>query len=164
MKHMKISMTEARDFYQEKYQLPDEFFDQYKLRRVEQERVTCRPYEGITELCRLIHESGRKNYLYTHRSGTALIYLRDHGLYNYFTDFITSQDGFNRKPSPDAILHLIDKHEMKLEEAMMVGDRELDILSAKNAGITACFFAEDDVDCAFADYIVSSAGEIYPLL
>lgn len=67
-----------------------------------------------------------------------------YGLYGYFSDFITSQQGFERKPSPDAINYLINKYDMIHSETIMIGDRDLDLLAAKNAGISACYFTDEN--------------------
>lgn len=164
LNYTKRSMTDACDHYIEKYHLQPDFFNRYKERCHEMERRMCRPYDGMSDLCKYIYDSGRMNYLYTHRSDTALVYLKDQGLYQYFKDFITSGSGFERKPSPEALLYLIDKHSMKPEEAIMMGDREIDILAAKNAGIRSCFFSELGEVCEIADYNVKTAREIYSIL
>ena len=43
--------------------------------------------------------------------------------------------GFARKPAPDAINHLIDRYHLDPEKTMMVGDRKLDIEAGINAKI-----------------------------
>ncbi len=164
LKITRVSMVQAHDYYKEKYKLQADFFVRYKEHCHEMERRLCKPYEGMADLCRYIHETGRKNYLYTHRSDTALTYLQDHGLYQYFSDFITSKSSFERKPSPAGLLYYIEKYHMKPEEAIMIGDREIDILAGKNAGMKTCFFSELGETCEIADYNVKSALEIKAIL
>jgi phosphoglycolate phosphatase-like HAD superfamily hydrolase len=64
---------------------------------------------------------------------------------------------------------------MVQNEAIMIGDRDLDILSAKNAGIDACFFydadeiREEDIHNAdqihsTADYIIHNFKELTDIL
>ena len=61
--------------------------------------------------------------------------LRDLGLDVYFTEILTSQSGFARKPSPEAATYLISKYHLKPDRTFYIGDRTLDIEFALNSGI-----------------------------
>ena len=100
------------------------------------------PYEGIREVLEFIAENGGRNYLYTHRDRYAVLYLEKYGLAPLFTDFVTREMHFPLKPAPDAINYLIEKHSLKKDSCMMLGDREIDCLSGLNAGISALLFDE----------------------
>ena len=73
--------------------------------------------------------------------------LRDLGLDLYFTEILTSQSGFARKPSPEAATHLISKYHLKPERTFYIGDRTLDIEFAQNSGIQSINFLGTPVDC-----------------
>lgn len=165
LKHMKISMTYALKHYEEKYHINGIFIEEYKRRRRETEVNVCKPYPGMDELCKHIHSSGKRNYLYTHRGESSIKLLEKFGLSDCFSEIITSQSaGFARKPSPDSIYHLIDKHKINHSEAIMIGDRDLDILSAKNAGIHSCFFTEGEDKIDFANFNVNHPQQLYSIL
>ncbi|WP_201715658.1 HAD-IA family hydrolase [Rossellomorea arthrocnemi] len=164
MKQMKVSMTYALNHYGEKYGIGDEFITAYDSRRKEVEFDLSKPFEGIVEMCKYVHETGRRNYLYTHRGESSITLLEKYGLTGYFTDFITSQHGFERKPSPSAIQHLIRTYEIDHSEAIMIGDRDLDLESGKNAGISSCYFADERVENPHADYVVTSVEELYKII
>ena len=164
MKHMKVSMTHAFNHYGEKYGIGKEFIEAYDSRRKEVEFDLSKPFEGIMELCKYIHETGRRNYLYTHRGESSMKMLEDFGMTGYFSDFITSEHGFERKPSPDAIQHLIRTHGIDQSEAIMIGDRDLDLESGKNAGISSCYFTDELVENPHADYVVTSVEELYKII
>lgn len=83
-----------------------------------------------------------------------------YGLYGYFSDFITSQQGFERKPSPDAINYLINKYDMIHSETIMIGDRDLDLLAAKNAGISACYFTDENEKNDNSDYKINNFKQL----
>lgn len=161
--NMKVSITYAMQVYSEKHHITASFLQDVKKRSREAELKQCKPYQGIEEVCRSISSSGRHNYLYTHRGETALHFLKKYGLYDYFTDFITSQQGFPRKPNPEALQYLIGKYDMKREEALMIGDRELDMKAAVNAGIHTCFFKETEFSVS-ADHTIVSFDELYHIL
>jgi len=164
LKHMKVSMSYALQHYEKKYHINNTFIEEYNKRRKDMEIHSCKPYAGIEEICRYIHTSGKSNYLYTHRGESAIKFLTNYGLYNYFSDFITSQHGFERKPSPNAINYLVDKYNIIHNEAIMIGDRDLDILSAKNAGIHACFFADGDEKSDIADFTINDFQQLYSII
>ncbi len=101
------------------------------------------PYAG-TEICLYqLRRMGCKHYLYTHRDATALRQLTADGLAGYFTDFIIRDSGFPDKPAPDALLHLQRKHGFSPEEAVMVGDRDIDIGAGHAAGMRGILFDPD---------------------
>lgn len=100
------------------------------------------PYEGIPEILRYITENGGRNYLYTHRDRVAIQYLDLYGLTPLFTDFVTREMDFPFKPSPDAVNYIIEKHSLKKENCLMLGDRTIDCGSGINAGIKALLFDE----------------------
>ena len=124
----------------------------------------CKPYKGIEEICKYIHTSGKKNYLYTHRGESSITFLKNYDLYDYFSDFITSEHGFERKPSPNAINHIVDKYNIIHNEAIMIGDRDLDILSAKNAGISGCFFTAGNEKSSIADFTINDLEQLYSII
>lgn len=161
---MKITLTYAVDYYLKNYSVGkdlDERFTYYRLK----DEVSVKPYPYIKELCEKICSLEAHNYLYTHRDKTSTDYLKRDGLLEYFTDFITKEDGFEFKPSPQALNSLISKRGIPKEKAIMIGDRDIDILSGKNAGIATCFYdgcKYGKVD--FADYTVKSFKEMVPLI
>ena len=53
-----------------------------------------------------------------------------------FDDYVTSEDKFPGKPAPDAILTIMKRNHLEQAETIMVGDREIDGQSGKNAGIS----------------------------
>lgn len=93
------------------------------------------PFPDARDVLAAITERGGKNYLYTHRNHTARWYLDTYGLSPFFADAVTSEEGFPSKPAPDAVLALIRRNGLDPAACIMVGDREIDGMSGKNAGI-----------------------------
>jgi len=58
---------------------------------------------------------------------------------NYFNDYdiitIGAEDKFDRKPSPNASLEIINLYRVKPEASIFIGDSHIDIETAKNANI-----------------------------
>ena len=93
------------------------------------------PFPDAREVLSAVVRNGGKNYLYTHRNRTALWYLETYGFMDLFEDCLIAEEGFPSKPAPDAVLALIARNSLDPAECVMVGDREIDGMSGKNAGI-----------------------------
>ena len=102
---------------------------------------------GALEVLSWANQQGIQQFVYTHKSDNALTILRDLGLDVCFTEILTSQSGFARKPSPEAATYLISKYHLKPERTFYIGDRTLDIDFAKNSGIQSINFLGTPVDC-----------------
>ena len=83
-----------------------------------------------------------QQFVYTHKGNNAFTILRDLGLESYFTEILTCQSGFARKPSPEAATYLLDKYQLNPEKTYYIGDRTLDVEFAQNSGIRSINFLE----------------------
>lgn len=101
------------------------------------------PYEGAEPCLTALQEGGCRHYLYTHRDSGAVRQLRADGLASLFSDCVTKEDGFADKPAPDALLALCGKHGFPPGEAVMVGDRGIDVQAGLNAGMYSILFDPD---------------------
>jgi phosphoglycolate phosphatase-like HAD superfamily hydrolase len=101
--------------------------------------------------------------VFTHRGESAGKYLEKAGLTAYFSDVVTWDDRFTRKPDPSGNLSIIEKHGLRPASLLAVGDREIDMLAGKAAGTDACLFRATDM-ATVADYKIKELGELYPIL
>lgn len=102
---------------------------------------------GAREVLAWANQQGIQQFVYTHKGDNALTILRDLGLDVYFTEILTSQSGFARKPSPEAAIYLLDKYGLNPQQTYYIGDRTLDIEFAQNSGIQSINFLGALVDC-----------------
>lgn len=102
---------------------------------------------GAREVLAWADKQGIQQFVYTHKGDNALTILRDLGLDVYFTEILTSQSGFARKPSPEAATYLISKYHLKPDRTFYIGDRTLDIEFAQNSSIQSINFLGTPVDC-----------------
>lgn len=105
----------------------------------------ARPFDGVFEVCHKIVESGGRNFLLTHRDRQSLNLLKKEGLYSLLTGFVTSEDKFPRKPSPESLLYLCKTYSIDLNKSVMIGDRILDVRAGHNAGIKGYLFDPDNL-------------------
>ena len=91
-----------------------------------------------------LRNAGARHYVYTHRGSSAGSLLERLGISDFFTEVVTFEYGFKPKPSGEGVTYLIRKYGLKKEETAYVGDRPLDILCAKDAGVKAVLFCPED--------------------
>ncbi len=68
--------------------------------------------------------------------------MKAKGIDKYISDVVISDDGFKRKPDPEAFNYLIDKHNLNKSETLSVGDRLFDVQAGKNAEIIGCLILD----------------------
>ncbi len=133
------NITVAHNFYADKFGISrEEFVNTYnRFHQQINPQLLAKPMVDVENVLSYICETGRKNYIFTHRQSTTTAqYLEKYGLAPYFQEIIGPDSlHFAYKPAPDAILYLMDKYGMTTEDAVMVGDRDCDLGSARNAGI-----------------------------
>lgn len=125
------------------------------------------PFEDCEKILRAVVEAGGKNYIYTHRNETVHWYLEKFGVAKYFSDYVIENDGFPMKPAPDAVNSIVERNGLDRSECIMVGDREIDGLSGRNAGIASALVnyapslpdGRDPAEVSVLDYKAKSLTE-----
>lgn len=96
---------------------------------------TTAPYAGIVPMMEKLKADGFKIAIVSNKPDDAVQGLCD----KFFSDVcdfaIGNCDAFPKKPAPDAIFHAIKKVGGEVENAVYIGDSEVDVLTAKSAGI-----------------------------
>ena len=71
----------------------------------------------------------------TNRTDTMERVLHEHGLSHLFDLVVTARDVKHPKPQPDQLLKILAHFKLTPQQALYVGDSELDALAAQSAGI-----------------------------
>ncbi len=116
------------------------------------------PFENTVETLKKIVANGGRNYLYTHRGESVYYYLKKYGVYDLFSDYVTSEDNFPMKPAPDAVEYIVKNNSLDKSETVMIGDREIDVMAGKNAGVYGCLFSKEKKETA-ADFTVTDIAQ-----
>lgn len=117
--------------------------------------------EGARDVLSWAKDAGIEQFVYTHKGENALVILRDLGLESFFSEILTSQSGFARKPNPEAAKHLIEKYGLHPGKTYYIGDRSLDIDFARNSQIQSINFLTSDYE---GNYQVESLLDIPAIL
>lgn len=125
---LKESTTAAINFF-----IPNEdsFLKEYKSIEAEYLKHPIL-FEGAYDILAKIVADGSRNFLISHRNKQVLSILELTDLSQYFTEIVTSDNGFARKPNPESMLYLKDKYH--IENALVIGDRDIDRQAGQAAG------------------------------
>lgn len=139
---LKFSVQDLLVQVAEERKLDVEVLNQVRAQSLAEKNAQVVLMPGAREVLAWADQVGIRNFVYTHKGDNAFIILRDLGLESYFTEILTSQSGFARKPSPEAANYLLDKYQLDSDKTYYIGDRTLDVEFAQNSGIQSINFLE----------------------
>lgn len=97
-----------------------------------------RPYPGIPELLSALHEKGVMLAVASNKYQSATELLVEHYFSGVpFAAVFGQREGIKTKPDPQIVEDILAVTKVAKEEVLYVGDSGIDMLTAKNAGITA---------------------------
>ena len=121
----------------EGYEKQEELFQTFRQFYAEHCSVTTRPYEGIEEVLKTLQNRGIKRAVLSNKSDAEVKKLIQTHFPNLF-DEVQGEDesaGFPRKPNPKGVLEIMRRLNASAQETVYVGDSNVDIQTANNAGI-----------------------------
>ena len=143
---LKYSVQDLLVQVAEERKLDVEVLNQVRAQSLAEKNAQVVLMPGARDVLAWAEESGIQQFVYTHKGDNALTILRDLGLESYFTEILTSQSGFARKPSPEAATYLLGKYQLDSEKTYYIGDRTLDVKFAQNSGIQSINFLESSYE------------------
>ena len=143
---LKYSVQDLLEQVAEERNLDAEVLNQVRAQSLAEKNAQVVLMSGAREVLAWADEAGILQFVYTHKGDNAYTILRDLGLESYFTEILTSQSGFSRKPSPEVATYLLDKYELNPRTTYYIGDRTLDVEFAQNSGIQSINFLESSYE------------------
>ena len=107
----------------------EDFLKYYKVHSMD----NTRPYDGIVELIKEVRASGIKTAVVSNKIDSAVKELCANFFEGAFDVAYGERIGIPRKPDP--INAIIDEFGLSKDEVVYIGDSEVDLLTANNAGI-----------------------------
>ena len=118
---------------------PEELIDQMLPVFKKHYGVHCldrtRPYDGILDLMRSLKEHGYRMAIVSHKIDPAVKELNERFFSEFVEVAIGEKEGIRRKPAPDTVEQALRELGCSKEQAVYVGDSEVDLQTAKNTGI-----------------------------
>ena len=158
---LKYSVQDLLVQVAEERKLDVEVLNQVRAQSLAEKNAQVVLMPGAREMLAWADQAEIQQFVYTHKGDNALTILRDLGLESYFTEILTSQSGFARKPSPEAANYLIDKYQLNPDNTYYIGDRTLDVEFAQNSGIQSLNFLESTYEGNYRIQALSDISHIF---
>lgn len=124
-----------------------------------------RPYNGIIELITKLREKGCLTAVVSNKADAAVQELCKQYFDRCFDYAVGDREGMRKKPAPDAVNEVLQHLQVTRENAVYVGDSEVDIATARNAELDSIIVSWGFREVPFlkeqgADQIVDCAEEV----
>ncbi len=104
------------------------YYDEHCLDRT-------RPYDGILALMQELKKAGYKMAIVSNKIDSAVKELNERFFSDCVSVAIGEKQGIKRKPAPDTVLEALRELGSSCEEAVYIGDSEVDLQTARNANL-----------------------------
>lgn len=98
-------------------------------------KENTKPYDGVVEAIRNIRNAGYRTAVVSNKANYAVLELCDTFFSDVFHEAIGEMPGIGKKPAPDMINIILSRLNTTTDDAIYVGDSEVDIMTAKNANL-----------------------------
>lgn len=115
----------------------DKVFSEFKSYYTSHCQIKTRPYDGIMELISSLKEQGYKLAIVSNKNQSAVTELNNIYFSDYISTAIGEKEGVRKKPAPDTVIKALSELGISSDDAVYVGDSDVDRETAKNS----------DMDC-----------------
>lgn len=117
-----------------------------------------KPYDGIVETIRDLKLAGYKTAVVSNKADFAVQDLVKEYFDGLFDVSVGEKEGRKKKPAPDSVYYVLDTLHISKEDAIYIGDSEVDIETAKNAEIDSII-----VEWGFRDkaFLVEKGANVF---
>ncbi len=128
-----------------------------------------RPYDGILELMKELKKRGYKMAIVSNKIDSAVKELNKKFFSEAIDVAIGERPGINRKPAPDSVIEALKELGSTKEEAIYIGDSEVDFQTAVNSGLPCIsvlwgFRDKDYLEEIGADVFATTPADVLDLL
>ena len=127
--------------------------------------ILTAPYPGILPMMEALREAGVKQAVISNKQDSAVRHLAEQHFPGLLEVAVGESATVRRKPNPDAVLAALREMGVSRDDAVYVGDTEVDLRTAENAGLACAavgwgFRTEEQLRAAGAGHIFQSADEL----
>ncbi len=128
-----------------------------------------RPYDGIYDLLKILKEKGCKLAIVSNKYDSAVKTLCKDYYHEFIQVAIGESQGVAKKPAPDSVYTALAELKSSGEQAIYVGDSDVDVHTAHNTGlkcvgVTWGFRNRDILKAEGADFIIDKPEELLDYL
>lgn len=162
-----ITFVEKFGFPQEK---ADKLYDYFQERYSTIGKFENRPYDGIPEMLKTLHDKGVKNYLATSKPTIHARAISDKFGLSPYLSLISGSEIGGSETKAQMIQHVLDQiGPYQNGDVIMVGDRKYDAIGAQTVGIPVIlveygYADEEELITSQPDAIAADVNELTDLL
>ena len=150
-------------------ELIEEALERYRVHYAAHCRDYTKPYDGIVPLLEKLRQAGRKLAVVSNKPDAAVKILSKEYFGTFLDISIGETPSVRRKPAPDAVFAALSALNATKEQAVYIGDSEVDIETAKQAempliGVGWGFRGREKLLSAGAETVVDTPEELLALL
>lgn len=128
-----------------------------------------KPYDGIVSLIKNMRQYGKKTAVVSNKADAAVQDLCHQYFEGLFDAAVGERESIAKKPAPDMVDAILETLAVPRDKAVYIGDSEVDIAMARNAGMDCVIVSWGFREKVFlrsqgADRIVDTAEELQFLL
>ena len=147
----------------------EEILEKYKAWYQDHCRIKTAPYHGVMDLLARLKAAGCRMAVVSNKPDPAVRELNEFFFSGLIETAIGEKTGIRRKPAPDTLLEAMRLLEADRKECVYIGDTEVDLQTAENAGLNCIcvawgFRSIEELQAAGADAIVGNAEELEELI
>lgn len=157
-----IKRAVPQDTGDEDYEQALELFTKYYLEHIAD---YTKPYDGIVDVINSLRKSGCKVAVVSNKAHFAAQAVVKDFFGDIFDTVVGKKDEFPSKPEPDSLLYTIKSLGADKEKCIYIGDSDVDVLTAHNAGLPCIGVTwgnrdEDVLVKSGAEYIARTPSDI----
>lgn len=116
-------------------ELTDKVFDTFKEYYKTHCAVKTRPYDGIKDVLSELRKAGCLTAVVSNKADFAVQDLCKDYFDNLFDFAIGEREGIKKKPAPDSVFEVLSKLNVEKDNAVYIGDSDVDFATSVNAGM-----------------------------
>lgn len=113
----------------------DKVFDTFKEYYKTHCAVKTRPYDGIKDVLLELRKAGCLTAVVSNKADFAVQDLCKDYFDNLFDFAIGEREGIKKKPAPDSVFEVLSKLNVEKDNAVYIGDSDVDFATSVNAGM-----------------------------
>ncbi|WP_125768089.1 HAD-IA family hydrolase [Companilactobacillus furfuricola] len=168
-----IKKTSIRNYVQELFSADEStkdnveanvktFYHDYKfIEHEHQDDIVLMPHALKT--LKALQEKGIQQFVITHRDQSIFEIAKALKIAQYFDEIVSVEDNFTRKPDPNMLEYLMNKHHVAPKDLLVIGDRKIDIDFGDSVGASTVLYSDKQSDFG-QDKTVSDLKEICDLV
>ena len=147
----------------------DAVFEEFKVHYKANCKNKTKPYAGMDELLEKLKKDGYKLAVVSNTNNEAVQEIIPYYFGELFDVAIGAVEGMKKKPAPDSTHFVLEQLGVSGENALYIGDSQVDVETAKNANLDGIFVTwgfrdKEELEEAGAEEFANNSAELYEMI